>query len=118
MMESTARSSRIIMAAEDHMWGISPETLQQSFDELAKTIPEGVEYRFLSPMPPAKLPNLENRAYPAAPAILVLTEKEAGVSFRFSGGRTDYAGFYGNDEVFLTWVRDLFNYYWERGKRY
>jgi predicted transcriptional regulator len=118
MIESTARSSKIIRAAEDHMWGISLEPLAQSFDELSKTIPEGVDYRFVSPMPPARLANLENRKYPEAPVILVLTEKEAGLGFRFTDGRMDYAGFYGDDEVFMAWVRDLFEYYWERGIKY
>jgi hypothetical protein len=25
-------------------------------------------------------------------------------------------GFAGKDPVFLGWVKDLFNYYWEKGK--
>lgn len=117
MMESTAKSSQIIGEAKRYMWGISPEPLLQSFDALAAQIPKGVEYKILSPQPPAKLPNFENRTLSDISAIMVLTEKEAGISFRFIGGRTDYAGFYGKDPIFLNWVKDLFLFYWDKGKR-
>jgi predicted transcriptional regulator len=117
MMESTAKSSQMIREAQKYMWGISAEPIIQSFDAVAKQIPKGVEYRFLSPQPPAKLPNLENRTLSEIPVMLALTEKEAGVSFPFFGGRTDYAGFYGKDPIFLNWAKDLYLYYWDKGKR-
>ncbi len=117
LMESTAKSSQMIREAEQYMWGVSAEPLPQSFEALSKQIPKGVEYRFLSPQPPAKLPNLENRTFTDVPAIMAVTEKEAGLSFPFFGGRTDYAGFYGKDPLFLNWVKDLFSYYWNKGKR-
>lgn len=117
MMESTAKSSQMIGEAQRYMWGVSAEPIIQSFDAVAKQIPKGVEYRFLSPQPPAKLPNLENRTLSEIPAMMALTEKEAGISFPFFGGRADYAGFYGKDPIFLNWVKDLFLYYWNKGKR-
>ena len=117
MMESTAKSSQMIGEAQQYMWGVSAEPLPQSFEVLSKQIPKGVEYRFLSPQPPAKLLNLENRTLSEIPAMMALTEKEAGISFPFFGGRADYAGFYGKDPIFLNWVKDLFLYYWNKGKR-
>lgn len=117
MMESTAKSSQMIGEAQQYMWGISAEPIIQSFETVAKHIPKGVEYRFLSPQPPTKLPNLENRTLSEIPVMLALTEKEAGVSFPFFGGRADYAGFYGKDPIVLNWVKDLFLYYWNKGKR-
>ena len=117
MVESTMKSSQLIGDATQFMWGISPELLPQSFGEIAKQIPKGAEYRILSPQLPAKLPNLENRTLADTPAIMVVTEKEAAVCFRFIEGRQDYAGFFGNDPIFLNWVKDLFLYYWEKGKR-
>jgi predicted transcriptional regulator len=68
-------------------------------------------------IPPAKLPNLENRTLFEIPAIIALTEKEAAICFHLVGGRTDYAGFFGSDSIFLNWVKDLFLYYWDKGKR-
>jgi predicted transcriptional regulator len=52
------------------------------------------------------------------PAVLVLNEKEAEICFRFIEGRVDYAGFYGGDEEFLGWTKDLFLYYWANGVRH
>jgi predicted transcriptional regulator len=51
------------------------------------------------------------------PAIIALTEKEAAICFRLIGGKMDYAGFIGKDPIFLNWVKDLFLYYWDKGKR-
>ena len=117
LIESTFKSSQMIGEAKKFMWGVSPEPLPQSFDEIARQIPKGVEYRILGPQPPIRLPNLENRTLLETPAIFVLTEKEAALCFRFLDGRVDYAGFIGNDPTFLNWVKDLFLYYWEKGKR-
>jgi predicted transcriptional regulator len=101
------------------MWAVSPEPLlPQPFDEIAKQIPKGLEYRILSPQQPVRLPNLENRTLSDSPVILAFTEKEAALCFRFLDGRVDYAGFIGSEPTFLNWVKDLFLYYWEKGKRF
>jgi predicted transcriptional regulator len=118
MVESTMKSSTLIGEAEKFMWAISPEPVPQAFDAIAKQIPKGAEYRILSPQPPVKLPNLENRTLSDPPAIMAITEKEAVICFRFKEGRVDYAGFFGKDSVFLNWVKDLFLHYWNKGKRF
>ncbi|MFB3888481.1 MAG: helix-turn-helix transcriptional regulator [Candidatus Bathyarchaeia archaeon] len=117
LVESTRKSSQIIGEAQRYMWGISPEPLPQPFDVISKQIPKGAEYKILSPQPPARFPNLENRTLADYPAVFALTEKEAAFSFRFTDGRPDYAAFFGNDPLFLDWVKDLFLHYWEKGKR-
>jgi predicted transcriptional regulator len=117
MIESTTKSSTIIGEAETFMWGISPEPVPSPFDEVAKQIPKGVEYRILSPQPPVRMQNLENRTLSDVPVIMAVTEKEATLSFRFIGGRVDYACFSGSDPIFLNWVKELFMYYWNKGKR-
>jgi predicted transcriptional regulator len=61
--------------------------------------------------------NVEFDWLPELPAIVAITEKEAGVCFMQLGGKVDYAGFFGADPVFHRWVKDLFMYYWENGKR-
>jgi predicted transcriptional regulator len=118
LIESTFKSSQLIGEAQHHMWAVSPEPLPQSFEEITKQIPKGVEYWILSPQPPAKFSNLENRTFSNCPAIFALTEKEAALCLRFLDGRVDYAGFIGSDPTFLNWVKDLFLYYWEKGKRF
>ena len=116
LLESTTISSQMIGKAEKFMWGISAEPLTQRFDEIANQIPKGVEYKILSPQPPAKLPNFENRILSDSPVILAITEKEAAICFRFVDGRVDYASFIGNDTIFLNWVKDLFLHYWNKGQ--
>jgi predicted transcriptional regulator len=118
MVESTMKSSTLIGEAEKFMYAVSPEPVPQAFEEISKQIPKDAEYRILSPQPPAKMPNLENRTFSDPPAIMVVTEKEAAICFRFKGGRVDYAGFFGKDPAFLNWVKDLFLHYWDKGKRY
>jgi predicted transcriptional regulator len=114
MVESTMKSSQLIGAAEKFMWAVSPEPLPQTFENMSEQIPKGVEYRVLSPQPPIKIRNLENRTLVDPPVIFVVTEKEAVVCFRFVDGRMDYAGFFGEDPAFCGWVRDLFLHYWEK----
>jgi predicted transcriptional regulator len=118
MVESTMKSSTLIGEAKRFMWAVSPEPVPQAFDDISKQIPKGAEYRILSPQPPVKLPNLENRTFSDPPAIMAVTEKEAAICFRFIEGRVDYAGFFGKDPAFLNWVKDLFLYYWDKGKRF
>jgi predicted transcriptional regulator len=117
LIESTFKSSQLIGEAKQYMWAVSPEPLPQPFEEIARQIPKGVEYRILSPQPPVKLANLENRTFSNCPAIFALTEKEAALCLRFPDGRVDYAGFIGSDPTFLNWIKDLFLYYWDKGKR-
>ena len=118
MVESTLKSSTLIGEAKRFMWAVSPEPVPQAFDAISKQISKGAEYRILSPQPPIKLPNLENRTFSEPPAIMVVTEKEAVVCFRLIGGKVDYAGFFGKDPAFLNWAKDLFLHYWNKGKRF
>jgi predicted transcriptional regulator len=118
MVESTMKSSTLIGEAKRFMWAVSPEPVPQAFDTIAEQIPKGAEYRILSPQPPVKLPNLENRTLTEPPAVMVVTEKEAGLCFRFKEGRVDYAGFFGKDPMFLSYVKDLFLHFWGKGKRF
>lgn len=116
MVESTTKISAMIGQAKQYMWGISPEPLVQQVDFISKEVPKGAEFRILSPQPPAKLPNLENRTLSDPPLIMVVTEKQAAVCFRLVGGKVDYASFFGENQALRNWAKDLFLYYWENAK--
>jgi predicted transcriptional regulator len=116
-MEGISKTEQILREAEQYVWGLG----EGRFTEAMSTIPnerirKGVEYRILSPLPAAKLQNLENRTLSDIPAVFSLTEKEAIICFHLVGGNMDYAGFSGKDRVFLGWVNVLFLYYWDKGK--
>jgi predicted transcriptional regulator len=117
MVESTMRTSQMIGNAKRFMWAMSAESPPQPLDWIAKQVPNGAEYRLLSPLAPLKLARLENRTFVDPPVVVALTEQEAAVCFRFLDGRVDYAGFFGADPAFLGWARDLFLYYWDKGAR-
>ncbi len=124
-MENINLAERITREAEQYMWGGGVEQSLNISSILKKSIPKGVKYKFLfpqrfinpRPLPPQMAGAIEWRSFEDLPVNIVLTEKEAGISFCLVGGKADYAGFAGKDPVFLGWVKDLFNYYWEKGKR-
>ena len=115
-MGSISKVEQILGEAEEYIWGIGEGRFTENMGKITtKQSVGGVECRVLSPLPPAKERNLENRTLLDVPVVMALTEKEALVCLRFADRRMDYAGFLGNDTVFLSWVRDLFRYYWDRG---
>jgi len=117
-MEGIGKTEQVLREAERYVWGFGEGRFTEAMSTTAnEQIRKGVEYRILSPLPPAKLQNLENRTLSELPAVFALTEKEAVICFRLIGGRADYAGLFGKDQIFLSWVKDLFLYYWDKGKR-
>ena len=58
---------------------------------------------------------VEWRAIEDIPVNVVISEKEAGISFYLPDGKTDYAGFFGKEPTFMNWVKDVFQYYWAKG---
>lgn len=63
-----------------------------------------------------ELPAVEKRTLNEIPALVFCTEKEAALCLHTTEGRMDYTGFFGKDPLFVTWTRDLFEYYWDRGQ--
>lgn len=122
-MKNLDEGQRMLIESEEYGWGVAeghaPELMIPIMNE---QIRKGVELKFLIPEslvpvnPPAQ--NVETRGLSHIPAVIILTEKEAAICFRFIEGRVDYAGFFGKDLEFRNWVKDLFCYYWEKGKRY
>jgi predicted transcriptional regulator len=125
-VENFNRTERALLEAEEYSWGIAEGTIPEHMAPLmVEQLQKGVKMRFILPekrlqaadMNMQTPKNLETRTLPDIPAIVVLTEKIAGVCFRQIGGRVDYAGFFGADAAFHFWAKDLFLYYWEKGKR-
>ncbi len=118
-IESLNIGQRIMMEASRYAWGIAeghiPELMGPIMDEKVR---EGLGIRMLIPNsalgPVRAPPNVELRGISEVPLGIALTESAAVVSFRFTKGRLDYAGFSGTDPVFLNWAKDLFLYYWNQ----
>jgi predicted transcriptional regulator len=125
-IENLNEAQRMVEEAEQYMWGGGGEQPLRSVGLIAyEQKPKETKFKFLFPdkfLPDSQLPpkiaqNIEWRGLSDMPVNIVLTEKEAGISFRLIGGRADYAGFLGKDPIFINWVKDLFLYYWEKGTR-
>jgi predicted transcriptional regulator len=61
---------------------------------------------------------LEKRVVNQIPATMLVSEKSAAINLASIDGREDSVVFYGKDATFLNWAKDLFEYYWERGKTF
>jgi predicted transcriptional regulator len=123
-MENINSGERMFIEAEQYAWGLAEGRIPELMDPIMdQKIAKGLQVKMIIPetdlstVPAIKIPNVEVRGISNIPAILGITEKEATVCFRFIGGRVDYAGFSGNDPTFLNWAKDLFLYYWKKGKR-
>jgi predicted transcriptional regulator len=123
-MDNINKGEKMFIEAEQHAWGLAegriPELMNPIMDEKVR---QGLKIKMivgkdlLAKIPSIKTSNVEIRGIAEIPAIIATTEKAAIMCFRFNDGRLDYGGFYGNDSQFLNWVKDLFMYYWKKGKR-
>jgi predicted transcriptional regulator len=122
-MENINRGERMFIDAEQYAWGLAEGRIPELMDPIMdQKIAKGLQVKMIIPeadlstVPALKTPNVEVRGISDIPVILGITEKGATVCFRFIGGRVDYAGFSGKDPAFLNWAKDLFLYYWKKGK--
>jgi predicted transcriptional regulator len=124
-MASVNVVQRIIREADQYMWAGAAEQPLSIRHILVESIPRGVKYKFLFPKQyitaaltfPGMERSVEWRAIEDIPVNLVISEKEAGISFCLPNGKTDYAGFFGKDPGFMNWVKAVFEYYWAKGTR-
>lgn len=112
------------MEAEKFSWGIAEGTIPSNMGSIMEQkLKKGIKMRFIIPEnrfqineTAPKVKNLEVKGISELPVVMGFTEKEGAVCFRQVGGKIDYVGFYGNDLNFMSWVEDLFLYYWDKGK--
>ena len=88
---------------------------------VVEKIKEGLDFRFILPLDlnepenhetddliTQRTKNLEN-----VDLRVVVTDKEASLSFPYKDGRIDFAAFMSSDLIFCKWCGDIFQYYWE-----
>ena len=123
VMENMNIISRIAAEAQEYIWMGGMERPPVVGPLLARAVPR-VKGRLLlldrflheQQLATEVAHGVEFREIDVLPVNFLMSEKEAGLSFPFVGGRADYAGFVGRDLRFLEWVRDLYTYYWEKGR--
>lgn len=50
--------------------------------------------------------NVERKLFPEVSVIMIISEKEASISFPRIDGNVDYPSFFGSDALFLKWIND------------
>jgi predicted transcriptional regulator len=125
-MANINKAEQIARDAGQFFWGGGGEQPMKSVGLFAyEQASRGVKFRFLfpekylpdDPSSSGQARNIEWRGLSDIPVSIVVSEKEAGISFSLTDGRADYAGFIGTDPAFISWAKDLFLYYWEKGIR-
>jgi predicted transcriptional regulator len=124
-IKSLNMGAQAFTEAEQYIWGMGEDTIPEYMvPVMNQRIQKGIQVRMLIPedrLRVASTPdlpkNVEMRSLHELPAVIAVTEKAASVCFRQIAGRMDYAGFGGGDSQFHDWVRDMFLYYWDKGKR-
>jgi len=123
-IENINRAGQMFSEAEKHAWAMGEKLLDSLGPAMARPISKGVKFRFMgceSRLPnfnhvPGEAPHIELRTFTDIPITIVTTEKEACICLPSTEGRMDYAAFYGTDPKFVNWARELFLYYWDKGK--
>ncbi|MGA2522624.1 MAG: hypothetical protein ABSF65_00565 [Candidatus Bathyarchaeia archaeon] len=124
-IESLNKGSKWFTEATQYIWAIGEGTIPEYMIPIMnRKVEAGIQIKMLIPMqnvaaaiPPVAQRNVELRGLSDLPGVVALTEKYAGVCLRQIDGKMDYSGFYGTNSDFHNFVKDLFLYYWEKGKR-
>jgi predicted transcriptional regulator len=121
-IEIINKAAHLVADAEKYVWGLGDNALESVGVAMAGAIQKGVKFRFMfhESLSPKYKPLLsetktvEKRNLTTIPAMIVCTEKEAAICLYSLDGRIDYTGFIGKDPLFVNWIADLFEFYWEK----
>ena len=116
------RVREIVYEAEDYIWAMAEQSESSHVQVTNEKVAKGLEFRFIMQQDLAEririAPEVEHlkerRCLDRICVTFIITEKESSISFRRRDGEMHYIGFFGRDERFLKWTRDLFMYYWEQ----
>ena len=116
----------LVNSAQDHLWVMTPKAMGHLTRLSAIKLAEGLKIHSImneeNRTSGVSLPSSKNairKLIDEVPLILLISEKEASVSFpsKRVDGTVDFAtSFFGTDIPFLNWTNDLFLHYWEQAK--
>lgn len=140
-MSMLNQARELVYEAEESLWVIGEEIDTSHVQPTNQKISMGLKFRFLmqqnltlkltpevllcphckkamiqdvSTFKERHCRHCERKSIERIPLALLISEKEAILCLRRNKGEMDYAGFFGRDERFLKWCRDLFLHYWDR----
>ncbi len=118
------RVRKMVYEAEEYIWAMSEQVESSHIQATNEKVAKGLQFRFIMQQDLAKtvkiypeVEHLKERKYVDRICVtFLINEKESCVNLRRRNGEMDYIGFFGKDEKFRKWTRDLFMYYWERAE--
>jgi predicted transcriptional regulator len=116
---------QIVFDAEKIIWAMG-ETVESSHVQPTKEkVSKGLDFKFIMSKELAKKFRnskeqllVGSRYIEHVPTALLVSEKVGNIVLRRHNGGLDYIGFFGKDEKFLKWCRDLFMYYWGKAEHW
>lgn len=116
----------MVFKAEKFIWTIAEQVDSSHIKPTQEKAAKGLDFKFLMQENLAKsFSHVQgdsvlngSRYMQKIPVTLVITEKEASITFRTRDGVLDYMGLHGSDEKFRKWTQDLFLHYWELAQRW
>ena len=120
------RVREIVYEADEYIWAMSEQVESSHVQATNEKVSKGLQFRFIMQQELAKTVKItpeveslkERRLLERICVTFLMNEKESCVNFRRLDGEMDYIGFFGKDEKFRKWTRDLFMYYWDRAERW
>lgn len=118
------RVRQMVYDAEEYIWAMAEQSESSHVQVTNEKVAKGLEFRFIMQQNLANtirvVPEVEHlkerRCLERICVTFLISEKESTVHFRRRNGEMHYIGFFGKDEKFRKWTRDLFMYYWGRAE--
>ncbi len=146
-MSTFNRARKMVHEAEEYLWVIAEQVDTSHTQVTSEKVSQGLKFKFIMQKDLAKTVKIypetllcphcrkqmmedeskfkekrcsycERRQLERICLSLFISEKESCVFLRRAKGEMDYVGFFGADEKFRKWTRDLFVYYWEKAERW
>lgn len=126
LIANLAKWEALVNAAQDHIWVMTPRAMGHLTRLSAVKLSEGLKIHSIMSEENRKLDvslpfskDAERKLIDEVPLIMLISEKEASVSFpsKRADGNADFtSSFFGSDLPFLNWANDLFCHYWKQAK--
>ncbi len=118
-------TEKIFSEAKEYIWIMTNQILANSISIIQDQVTSGLEFRIIMPRgykPPSDIQlvkgiNIHRRVVDEVKVAIILTEKDAGIVFPSLDGEIDYnVGIGGHKPLVHKWIKDLFEYYWQKAQ--
>ncbi len=118
------RVRAMVNEADEYIWAMAEQSESSHVQVTNEKVSKGLQFRFIMQQNLARTIKItpevehlkERRVLERICVTFLITEKESVVNFRRLDGEMHFIGFFGRDEKFRKWTRDLFTFCWEKAQ--